>query len=480
MTVHVGVGIEWDAAFVQAAVAEWTISRGASPELTAGSQPGSATIRLINTSNDYNPENAGGPLFGFLQDGPRVWVGVNADGTVTYDVLKTVYGLFAGRITDLSVIPGEGTSVPPFTEIVCADPLEWASRQDVTLPDSRTRSQAELRLAVLNAIGFTTTTLPVEPTTLPLSSANGKALNILDAINDANGTRHFAKPEDTPAGWFRYVAVRRTSGLDGTSSATLSVASQHVTSTDGWRISADGVINQQKATVEPVDFPARVEVWTQDALPLVIATGSPLVIFADFGDYVDSAEVDYTSTGSALTVTVVPFGTTAKLTLTSTGTSTVTSLRMFGFRVFRGSVVSVVIDDTVSQATARGVRAGTELTGEYLGTISSAKGFAQHIVWRFANNLYRPTITVANWLPQMFDLDLFDRIALTSPQLGISGRIFEIVGLTLHCEIAALNGSTPVVHHTATYVLQESRVQTTTQWFTLDTSTSDGPDFLAY
>jgi hypothetical protein len=472
---------EWDGvSFTAERVKEWTISRGASAELTGGTNPGQATIVLVNTPDDrYNPENAGGDLYGNLHDGIRVWIGVNEDGTVTPDAAKDVYGLFAGRITDLSPLPQAGATVAPFVEVVCADPLEWFGRQRVTLADATTRSQYDLRVEVLDALGVTESDLAVEPTTLPLSRADGLALGILDNINQANGTRHFAKPADDPGNWYTYTTVRRTQLLDGTSDAALDAGSDHVTGTSGWRVSADGIINQQKASVEPIAFPGRVLVWQPDLLPFTV-TGE-VIIWTEFGDYVGDPEADVDYTGSALTVDVEPFGDTAKITLTSAGTSSVTSFDVTGYLVQRGSTESVVVDDLTSQAEPRGVRAGSDLTGDYLGTLTSAHGFASHIVWRFGNHLYRPTMTVENWMPEMFDMDLFNRISLTIAELSITGRIFEIVGLTLTSDLAALDANgNPVVHHTATYVLQESRVQEPFGWFILDDSLLDDTDVLAY
>jgi PKD repeat protein len=471
-----GGHVEFDDEWIEITPMEWTITRGASAELTGGSSPGSATIVLKNASDEYNPENASGPYYGFLHDGPRVWIGVNEDGTVTPDALKTVYGLFAGRITDLSPMPVGAATVAPTVELVCEDPLGWYGRAKVTVADDTTRSQYQLRQAVLDVIDdFGLRSLESEPATLPLSSADGLGLNVLDAINAANGTRHFAKPADNFTDWFAYTTVRRTSRLDGTAEATADAAAEHITGTSGWRVSADGVINQQKASVDPITFPVRRLVWQQDTLPLTVVSGTPQVIWADFGDYVADPIVDTAHTGSSLTAVLTPFGHTAKLTLTSSGTSVVTLLNIEGNLVERGSTESVVIDDLTSQSLARGIRAGPDLSGDYLGTITSAKGFAQHIVWRFGNALYRPTMTVLNWMPEMFDLDLCDRISLSIAELSITDRIFDIVGLTLHSDLAALadDGVTPVVLHDATYVLQESRVQTPTTWFTWDVSDWD-------
>jgi PKD repeat protein len=477
-----GVVVEFADAFVDVSgdIREWTVTRGSGPELTSGAQAGAATITLKNLSDQYNPENAGGPHYGFLHDGPRVWIGVNEDGTITPDPDKDVYGLFAGRITDLSPMPVGGADVAPTVELVCEDPLGWFARQQVTVPPSTLRSQLILRDEVLDALGVVSRDLESEPATLPLSSADGLGLNILDSINASNGTRHFAKPADNSTDWYAYTTVRRTSRLDGTAEASANASDQHVTGTSGWRVSADGVINRQKASVEPIAFPVRRLVWQTDTLPLTVVTGTPLVVWADFGDYVADPVIDAVSTGSSATFVIEPFGTTAKVTITSSGTTSVTQLDIQGNLVQRGSTESVVIDDLTSQALARGIRAGPDLSGDYLGTLTSAKGFAQHIVWRFGNALYRPTMVVENWFPTQFDLDLYDRISLSIAELSITDRIFEIVGLTHHGIVAALDGTTPVAYHTVIYTLQESRVQTPTTWFTLDVSELDGPDLLAY
>jgi PKD repeat protein len=476
-----GVLVDWDGTgFVSERVKEWTITRGASPELTGSTSAGSATIVFINTPDDrYNPENVGGDLYGFLADGPRLWIGVNEDGTVTPDEAKDVYGLHAGRITDVLPETEGGADVVPFVTIVTEDPLAWAGRQKIQVPASRERSQADLRATVASFLAWTNTRLPVEPATLPLSSADAMSLRVLDDLNAANGTRHFAKPADNATDWFQYYAWRRTEGLDGSSDGSLDAGTDHLTQTTGWRRSADGIINQQKATVEPIDFPGRVKVWEPDLLPFTVA--GELIIWTQFGDYVEDPEVDIDYTGSALTTAIEAFGDTAKVTLTSAGTTTVTDLDITGYLVQRGSTESVVIDDDASQAEPRGVRAGPDLTGDYLGTLTSAKGFAEHIVYRFAGPLYRPTITVVNWIPEQFDLDLFDRISVTVTQLSITARIFEIVGLTHHTDLAALDGDdNPVVLHTTTYVLQECREQTDPGWFILDDSLLDGADVLAY
>ena len=251
-----------------------------------------------------------------------------------------------------------------------------------------------------------------------------------------------------------------------------------MTQTDGWRLSADTVINQQKATVTPIRFTSgNVTVWesAQGTLPFTIT--DDWTTWVDFDDYVDSPAVDVNYTGSAVTATLTSFGHSAKILLETAGTSTITGLSIEGSLAKRGPDESVVIDDTTSQAAPRGVRAGQEIRGDFVGVIASARGIAAHMVWRYATPQFRPTLTVVNWLPYQFEVDLYDVISVTIAELGMTSRLFEVVGLTHECDFAPSAASNM---HTATFVLQESAVQTDPGWFVLDTSELDGSDILGY
>ena len=97
-------------------------------------------------------------------------------------------------------------------------------------------------------------------------------------------------------------------------------------------------------------------------------------------------------------------------------------------------------------------------------------------MWRYAEPQVRPVLTVVNWFPDMFDIDLFDIISVTFAGVGVTSRLFEVVGLTHHAVFITDTRSL----HTVDYVLQECRVQTDPGWFTLDVSELDGTDVLAY
>jgi PKD repeat protein len=454
----------------------WVIRRSSGPAATGASYTGAATVRLINRANRYNPENESSDIIDDLRDGTRIWIGVNEDGTVTPDAAKTVHGLFAGRITEITVIPTPGTDDPAFVEFVCEDPLSWISRAPVRLSASRHRSQKDLRTEVLVAAGESSYDLDEEAMTMPLSYADGDAGGLLEEINKANGTRHLARPADDPDTWYQYATVARMGNLAGVAQGTVSAGTQHVTDTSGWRTSADTVINQQRATIEPVSFTSYATlVWELTDVPFPADRRTEMWI--DFDDFVDSPVIDIAYTGGTVTPTLTDFGETAKLELTVAGTATINRLEVEGSLTRRSPAESVVVDDEDSQEIPRGVRAGSEISGDFVGTITAAKGVAEHIVWRYADPKYSPDMTVVNWFPYMFALDLYDNIKVTSTHIGVADRIFEIVGITHEGHRAADSG---VVHHVTKYDLFESRVQTATDWFVCDTSTANGTHILGY
>lgn len=445
-------------------VMSWSISRGAGAEITGGSQPGSATVVIKNPDDMYNPRNEASDLAGLLRDGLPIWIGVGADGSLTDE---TVHGLFGGRVTDITLIPAGGAEESPTVELVCEDALGWYRRLPVVVDYAEGRAHDALREAALIAADETRYDLAHEIHTMPLSHAEGDLLSTLDAINSVNGTRHYARPEDFYQDWYTYTTRNRQYGLAGAAAASLDAGSDHVTGTSGWRLSADTVINQQRATVTPIKFtPATFTVWEADQLPISVTDDRPYTRIVSFDDVVSGATLDIASTGDTVTSTLEPFATGAKITLTvgAGDEASVSRLSIEGRLARRLESASAVADDTTSQGAPRGIRAGSEIGNEYLGVLASASGIAEHVVWRYGNPQLRPTLTVENWFPEMFDLDLYDVIAFSSTQLGMTDQLFEIVGLTLDGRIAADN----VQHHVATYVLQECKVQAPYDWFYLD------------
>ncbi len=251
-----------------------------------------------------------------------------------------------------------------------------------------------------------------------------------------------------------------------------------MTSLTGWTLSGSGVMNEQSVVVQPIDFPLGLgEVWAYTSpLPIVVLSGHDQTIWANFADYVKDPIVLNVHTGSSLTATLTPFGTTAKIVLSSSGTSSVSSLTVQGHLVDRLPAVTVTVDDATSQAGSRGVRVAPILQGDDVGVSAMAQGIAGAVVWRYAQPLVRPAVTVENWFPYMFSLGLFDIISFSSPQLAVSGLLMELLGITLN-GIRAASGA---VYHTATLSLAQSRVQSDPGWFILDTSELNSVAILGY
>jgi len=468
-----GVYMDWDGdGFengtyddVASNVMSWKITRGASAEITGGIQPGTATLILKDPDGLYNPYNAASPLYGLLRDGVPVWLGPNADGALTGSSPK---GLFAGRITDIAPIPGEGTDVPPTVEILCVDALGQYATAPIYLDYAEGRSHATLRqlALVIGGEDLTRLALDHEIKTMPLSHADGNLLDVLQNINSVNGTRHFIRAADNFSDWYAYTSRNRFWRLDGTSDVSLDAGSDHVTGLSGLRLSQDTVINRQRALVEPIVFTSGdFTVWEAETLPFDVTTRNPVSMWVRFDDVVRDPVLNIASTGSTLSATLTPYASTAQIDLSvASGTATVSALSVQGRLARRAPQESVVSDNRDSQEAPRGIRAGSDIDGEYLGVLAEARGIAEHITWRYGSPQARPELVLENKFPEMFERDLYDNLDLTSTQLALSGFLFEIVGVA-HEGIVA---SAAVKYHRTTYVLQESRVQADPGWFYLD------------
>jgi hypothetical protein len=476
----VGVWIAPDGEMVDISddVIRFRVSRGAAAEITGGATPGSATFVLRNDANQWNPTNAEGPYAGQLRDGMPIWLGLNSDGR---GAGEDVRGVFGGRTTTWSPIPIPGHAHPPTVEVAAEDVLSWLRRVPVSLPLMIGASQRACREAVLDAAGVDEANrdLASEIITVPLVSIDGMAGSVLDEINKANGTRHFARPGSTAAAWFVYTTRNRQWRLDGTVDAELDDSSDAVTGSGGWRYDAGTVTNRQRATVTPIRWTVgTAEVWGAESLPLAVTSSRPYDVWIDFDDVVRNPIVNYAhSGGTGLTVTLDAFGDSAHLVITVTsGTATFSHLTIEGSLARRLPDESHVANDATSQALPRGVRAGADISGPFVGGFAAARGIAEHVVWRYSDVQARPTITVVNWFPEMLEVDLYDVIAFTSGQLGLAARLFEVVGLT----IDGRHGADLAVESEVTYTLQECRVQSDPGWFVLDLSLLDGTDVLAY
>lgn len=340
-------------------------------------------------------------------------------------------------------------------------------------------SQGEIRAALLTAANETRVDLDNEIGPLFISLTSGILLDLLTQINAANGTRHFVKPKDSRDDWYAYTTRNRQWSLGAAADASVDAGTEHVTAMDGWRVSADTVINQQIATVDEPEFPIPpIKVWEWQGLPplpLTIIAPSPLVFDATYSDYVLSCpDLVLISSGDDLIIKVEHHGYSSTITLTSAGTTTVKALQIDGRQAVRDPSFTYTANDLPSQALPRGVRAGPEISGDFVGPKAEARGIAQHVVWRYGQATIRPQVVIENWLPVGFEIDLFDLISFTANQLTVSASVYEIVGLVEEIN-RAVDGAYHVVQ---TFQLQQHN--THVAFFTLDSSHLDGLDLLAY
>lgn len=451
-----------------------TWNRGGTPDLVGGVQPGQATAVLNNTSGDYNPDNAAGPFYGKLVPGLPMWFGANSDGTLSGSA-DPVYGLFAGLLREVTpiAVAGAGPDATPTVEMLFEDPLGWYSRQKAQVSGAVDRSQKAFRTAVLAAIPESLLDLDDEITTLPFSAADTQdALTLLTTLNAANGTRHFAQPADVRSDWYAYTTRNRQYKLGAVADQSFdaSVLADGLTGFNGWRMTDDPVINDQQASIDPIDIPAfLVPVWQYQNPTVSVSSTAPVTIIASFAQPVLAPEAEYTSTGS-VTVTLTPFGSACKIAITSGSSGVVLGLQLLGHPVLSQAGVTVSKQDATS-ITQYGTRTGVSLSGPLLGVQASAQGIVDHLVWRFAQPLKRPQASITNALAKVFPLELYDLVSLTVAELSVTARLFEIVGLTGRCIRAAGTGGAPeVILFEHDYQVQESRLQAPFTFFTWDVS----------
>lgn len=446
--------------------------RGASYDHVSSPGPGSATIIVDNSDGKYNPDNAAGDLYGKLLPKRPVWCGALRDtGAVTGT--GTVRGFFAGRITEIAPVPipgGSGTA-----EIICEDAQGSYRRASASVAPSQTRSYGDFRTAILDFIGESSArrSLEAETDMMPFSAADTRqALGLLEELNTATGSRHFIAPADSKEDWYDYTVVNRLHKL--ASAADEAVNADDISAISGYRVTGDTILNEQRASVNPIDFSSANEiVWTYAQVPLTVTSAAPLTLWAEFADYVFSAAVVANSSGGTLTPTLTSFGTTAKLVLTVTGAAvTIASLTITGQALRRGDAQTIVSSTTLTSAsqTSYGILAGSDIATDLIGQTGHAQGVVDFITWKFREPLKRPSITIAGksaaTLNSILDRDLFDVITLTADRLNVAARRFEIIGIS--------GTLVPGLFWEVRWELQETPNQAVTTFFTWDTSSWDG------
>lgn len=473
-----GDGSGWTNETSRVTSMRWT--RGASFDHVSAAGPGNATIIVQNDDHRFNPDYAAGPLYGQLLPARPVWGGADVNtGSLTTSAAADVRGFFGGYISEIVPTPVPGAN--PTAEILCEDAFGWYRRATATVSPVRDISRGQFRLSILTSIGEAADRhdLEDETDTLPFGSADTRdALSTLDELNRSNSTRHFIQPADLKERTYYYTTVNRLHKLIDDEDESWN--GDDVQEMSGYRVTVDNVDNLQRATVSPISFGAVNEiVWSATPLPLIVTVGQPITLWPEFADYVFDAAVQANYTGGTLTTTLTNFGTSAKLELTATGSVVnITALDVTGSSLRRGDLQTVRSEDLTSQA-AYGVRAGGDVSTDYIGQPGAAKAVTDYLVWKFAEPLKRPTVTRAGkdatTIASLLERDLFDVITLTVDRLDLVARRFEIIGLT--GEIRPKSSTAPF--YQISYELQETPNQAPVDYWVWDISSWDGPDLWA-
>jgi hypothetical protein len=478
-------------------VISFSISQPGDPGHTGGSHPATCVITVKNSTGKWNPDNTASVLYGKPVLGAPLWIGVNADGTVVGSG-QTVHGVFAGYVREVVPMPEPGVADgTPTAQIICDDPLVEYGKRKARVTMSTTRTVKSFRQAILSAIGETAArqNLANESDTLPITGNVGartatvlgrtnttgtlarprnapeNALVLLEELNQATGTRHYIQPADSKEAFYYYTTVLRSHKVGSVADASWNADDLGVSD---YKSSTETIINTQQAEVAAgaVDV-TPVTVWTLPD-PVAMDAGSYKEIIATFGDYVFDGASQSSVTGS-VTVSVTYYGEGAIIRLDASGAGSLNSLFITGRRVNRKDAVTVERTDSASKATYR-ERSGESISTDYLQSTGSAEGIVNFRLWKFAQPLKRPTVTLVNELSTTLARELYDVVTLTADALDVASKRFEITGRELHVPVAA---SATVLSYNWTYNIQQTPNASAMSLFTIGSSTLGGSDGLA-
>lgn len=446
--------------------------RGSGPDHTGSSNPGEATIVVKNADHKYNPDNTASEFYGLLNPGAPVWIGVNTDGT--FGAGGTVVGIFGGFLREIVPTPVDGAM--PYAELLCEDALGRYGRSTVSVSPSLSRSIADLRNEVLDAVDEDPDrrALDTESNMLFFSSVDSNnALTTLDELNRVTASRHWIAPGDSFLEWFFYSTANRLYKV--TEATDDSLDGENIDAINGYRVTEENIINSQRADVTPLSLSLATDtVWTYGQTPFTVTSAESKIIWANFEDHVFNAAIQANVSSGSITSIVTNFGQSAKLQIDTAGTATVGSLIVTGQRVERGDPEQVVAEDFSSQSRYK-VRAGAVITSDWAGQTGQAQGLVDFLVWKFAQPLKRPDMTVvgknAATLLTVLTRDLYDTVDITVDRLDVVARRFEIVGLS-----GSYQAGGPWA---VTYELQETRNQTALDYFEIDEDSVNGAALIA-
>ena len=460
--------------------------RGGQFDLLGGQQPGGATITVKNTTGKYSPDNTASVLYGLLKPGRPVWIGA-------VDQAAATYGLFGGFLREVVPLPRV-----KYAQLICVDAFAVYAEAPARVSFSESRSVQDFRCAILTSMGEAArANLTAEPDPCLVSGADvSNALALLEALNSATGTRHWIEPGVTKENWYSYETMDRNTSL-GNTTPTYSLAGTEFQAMAGYRLTNDTLINRQRITPHPREFPATVkaisEVWRSPLVPFTLRANETHTVYAELGGWVKSATASASNSiidgqmgvvvdgllvaGTIpITATTTSYGRSARIDLVATSDATVTGLVVTGLAAIEPSTAIMVAEDTNSANVYGVIREAPPVDAEYIGSLAQAQGLADHIVFRSAAPRTRPTIQTINDVGKTLTNGMHDVIGLSLTDLSISNRRYEIVGINGNIERDPTDTASKL--WTFDWTLLETPYQTNVGLFVLDTSATNGTDIL--
>jgi hypothetical protein len=406
-------------------------------------QPGQFTVVLDNEDGRYDPRNSSSPLY------PNVSPGKFCRLMVKHEATDTTYHLMRGMIQEIQPFR---RGLRPYVRIVVRDALEWLRNIEVRRGWHQNTPRITLTQYVYEyATGSRLLEYSPQYTEWPFAGvSDGGSVdawwawrkNALDEIRrimtSEGGGAFFHDGDGNVRFWpidFRY---------QGTTFVHEEDLLTDISNAQPW----DLVRNQVRVTARPVVHDAAVNtLWTLDGVPIAIADGEAFVceshyryeqfdavsgVFLSFiytvNDQADGLGVDLTS-GCTLTYAaeeVSGEGTVLTLTNNSGSDGYIIAFYITGSK-WHHLNPAVRLAEDLDALDAYGLR-GFDLDSPWFDDTEEAQDIADWLLANLVDASDAPIIRLEAQEALQFGPDLYERIALLAPTLGIANA-FRVGGI---------------------------------------------------
>jgi hypothetical protein len=404
-------------------------SRGKDSQLGGIAQTGTAELRLRNLVGKYTPENATGPLYGYLLPRRPVWIYAEVKGE------STVRNLFYGYIENLTVHPY-------YTEkdvyINAVDGFDYLARQELETALWKSTLSGTVVDNILTAAGWSAgkRSLDAGQTVIPYAYWHQEMS--LGALREIEKSELGFVYIDGAGNFVFEDRHHRYKSPHLTSQATFANSMQKIT----YDYCAKDIYNIIRATITPWELQSLSEIWRYRETP-GIPEGGTIEIWADFDYFVDAittpvATTDYTAnsnedgSGTDLTASVVitmtSFAQSALLSIKNNAAvmAYITLLKLRGTWYDAKTQTTRKAEDTTSQ-TAYQKRTYT-IDGKYLTSANVAQDFCDYLLSKWKDPQSEINIDLVNkndtlW-QKIITLNISDRVTVTHTALGVDDDFF--------------------------------------------------------